>query len=348
MDIPTTLQFLQRNPYIWSIIIVISFIILSKIIVHISERYLKRIAKKTKTEIDDIILERGTKPLSWIIFFIGIRVAILPLNLIPAYEGAFHNIINSIIIFFVVWIVIVLFEVGVVSWAEKLTAKTKSDFDDAIMPLFRKTVKIVLFLIGIMYIMSVWGIEVGPILASLGVAGLAVAFALQNTLSNIFGGVSIIIDKTFKVGDVIEWDQDMGTVQAIGLRSTKIKTFDGDYVIVPNGRLMDSRVRNLNLPKRSVRITINFGVEYGSDIKKVEDLVLKTIKSVTYCEEDPEPYIIFETMGESSLNFIARFWVANLSDKLPAIDEANRKVYDALNKAKIGIPFPTRTLYMRK
>jgi len=169
-----------------------------------------------------------------------------------------------------------------VSSARRFAAeKTESSVDDQIIPVFHKFSRVFVSIVGMLFVLTVWGIQIGPLLTSLGIVGIAIAFALQNTLGNIFGGISIILDKSVKVGDKIKLDNDtMGTVMDVGLRSTKIKTWDGELITIPNGKLSDSRILNFIQPEPPVRVVIEFGVEYGSDTAKVRKVVIDTISKL--------------------------------------------------------------------
>ena len=194
-----------------------------------------------------------------------------------------------------------------------------------------------------------WGIQIGPLLAGLGIAGLAVALALQPTLSNIFSGVSMILDKTLKVGDLVYLDQNVkGKVERIGLRSTRIRTFDNELVIIPNTKLADSQIQNIALPEPKSRATVMFGVAYGSNIDNVKKIIIKELKTIKGVSKDPGPIVRFSEMADSSLNFKAYFYVDHFEDRASGVDEANTKIYNALNKAGIEIPFPQRDVHMKK
>ena len=130
------------------------------------------------------------------------------------------------------------------------------------------------------------------------------------------------------------------------MRSTKIKNFDNEVIIVPNGVLVDSRIQNYVLPDPSARVVVDFGVEYGSDVDKVKRVILGEIKKLKKALKDPEPQVRFLLMADFSLNFSARFWVADYTERVVVKEEATCLFYKALNKAKIGIPFPTRTVYI--
>ena len=204
-------------------------------------------------------------------------------------------------------------------------------------------------MIGLIFILGVWGVQVGPLLASLGIAGVAVAFALQSTLGNIFGGISLIVDRSITVDDFIKLDDATeGFVTDIGMRSTKIKSKDGDLIIVPNGKLADSKIYNYHKPLPMTRVTIEFGVKYGSDVDKVRKIVLNEINKIKGVLKEPAPAVVFDELGDFALKFKAFFWVTSIEKKVEAKESALSLIYNALNKNKIIIPFPTRTVYLKR
>ena len=166
------------------------------------------------------------------------------------------------------------------------------------------------FIIVLLAILKIWGIQIGPLLAGLGIGGIAIAFAMQSTLGNIFGGVSLILDKTIKVGDVVYLDNETkGTILDIGLRSTKIKTFDNELIIIPNGEVANKKIQNVVQPDPSARVVIPFSVAYGSNVDKVKKIVLKEIAKIDGKDEEKEPNVRFLSMGDSALLFKAYFWM---------------------------------------
>ena len=133
----------------------------------------------------------------------------------------------------------------------------------------------------------------------------------------------------------------------IGLRSTKIKTYDNETINVPNGYLANSKIKNFTQPDFSIRVNVNFGVVYGSNPAKVREVVLAAIKKMELVLPEPEPVVHFINMNDFSLDFVARVWVASYLDAFPTKVELTGVIYDALGEAGIGIPFPTHTVYTK-
>lgn len=348
MQLNQYLQFIQQNKYIYSAAIFIAFYILSKLVVFISRKIILKLTQKTKTEIDDLIVKRTNRPISIILLLIGFRLALFPLGIKQSVVDIFEHIITSLIIAVVTYITVVVFNILIDSWGKKIAEKTKSSIDDQLLPIFHRFSSIFVSIVGLLFILPVWGIQIGPLLASLGVVGIAIAFALQNTLGNIFGGISIILDKSIKVGDKIKLDPEtMGTVIDVGLRSAKIKTWDGELIIIPNGKLADSKILNYVLPEPPVRASIDFGVEYGSEPEKVRKAVLEVIKKIHGVMKEPAPNVVMMEMGDFALKFRALFWVENFDIKFDIKAHATEEIYKEFGKTGIVISFPTRTVYLK-
>ncbi len=348
MDIQNLISFLEYS-YVRAIVTFIVFFFVSKLFVLISEKGLLKLARKTKTKVDEFIIERTNKPISLILILIGVRLAIIPLGLAENITRISTLIVSSFIIMLVTYIIIAVIDVLLDNWGKKWAERTKTSLDQHLLNLLHRFSKIIFSILGFLFILDVWGIKIGALLASLGIAGIAVAFALQNTLGNIFGGISMIIDKTIKVGDVIALDPETrGTVMDIGLRSTKIRTFNNQIITIPNGKLAANKIENYVQPDPSARVLIQFGVAYGSNINKVKKIVMKVIDKIDDLKKDKEPFVRFIEMGDSALIFKVYFWVNSYKNRIPATDQANEGIYNALNKAKINIPYPQMDVHIKK
>lgn len=338
-----------ENHYIRSLLILVLSLIIAKLVVYISQRIILKLTEKTKTKVDDLVIEKTDKPLSFILVLIGVKLAVIPLELSETIAKTIDYAIWSLVLIIATYIAIVIFGILIDAWGRRWAARTKSKVDDQLVNLFHRFSKIVILFVGLLFILDLWGVQIMPLVASLGIAGIAVAFALQNTLGNIFGGISMILDKSVKAGDVIKLDQEtQGTVLDVGLRSTKIRTWNNEVIVIPNGKLADSKIQNYVLPEPSARIELPFGVEYGSNADKVKKVVLEEIKKLKNVLKDPAPMVMFLEMGDFALKFKAYFWVPSYKERFSTKEKANCLIYDALRRNKIGIPFPTRTIYTKK
>ncbi|NQV91271.1 mechanosensitive ion channel family protein [Candidatus Woesearchaeota archaeon] len=333
------------NRFVQAGFIMIFSIILAKLLLFSFTKYFEKFAQKTKNKVDDLIIERTKKPLFYLILVYGLKLAILSLGI----NGIVQKTVNTLMAVVFVFILLRIFDIIIESWGLAFAKKTKSNIDDVLLPLFHKAARVVFVVITIMWVLSIWEINIAPYLAGVGISGIVLGLALQDTLKNIFGGITLVLDKTYIVGDKVKLESgDVGTIYDIGLRSTKIVTYDNEIIYIPNGYLSNSRVQNYTRPSPRVRTHVEFGVDYGTDIQKVKKVILNTLNNMEDILKDPEPVVAFLSMGDYALKFKASFWVDKWDQAYSKKLEATEKIYNALNKAKIGIPFPTHTIYMKK
>lgn len=336
------------NEYLRALIVILVVFLVLRFVVFVVEKIFLKAAAKTETDADDIFVKKSSKPLSLMILLFGLRIAIGELSLDVGIEGVVVNIIWSLVAVFVTYIILLVVDLFLFRGLKK-AAKTHYEAMRDLFSLVKSASNLVLYVLAFLYILSIWGVEIGPFLAGLGIAGIAIAFALQSTLNNVFGGISIILDKSVKAGDVVNLEGNVsGRVMQIGLRSTKIQTWDNELMIVPNGKLADSTIHNIALPEPKTRVKAPFSVAYGTDIDKVKKLILAEVKKVKNFEKDPGPSVRFKEMADSCLKFTAYFYVNSYTIRASALDEANTRIYNALVKAGIEIPFPQMDIHMKK
>jgi len=337
------------NDYLRAFVVFVALFFVIRLVVLIIEKIAVKLTSKTKTDLDDELIARSSKPVTFLAFLISLLLTIQEVSLSASVSSVIKSGIYSLMVVVFSVLAYVIIDVIVINSFKTLTRKTKSKIDDSIITLFHSIMNVGLVTVSLLYILGLWGIEVTPLLAAMGVGGLAVALALQPILSNIFSGASMVLDQSVKAGDLVYLgDGTKGKVEKVGLRSTKIKTFDNELIIIPNNKLADSTIQNVALPEPKTRATVPFGVAYGSDIKKVKDLVIKELKAIELVSKDDNVVVRFSEMADSSLNFKAYFYVASFENRADAIDEANTRIYNALNKAKIEIPFPQVDVNLKK
>ncbi len=341
------------NMYLNAFILFFVVFLVFRVGFFVLEKILLKLTLKTKTDLDDIMLARSSKPINIILFLVSLRIVFsqIETNLNPGLTMFIDRVIYTIITISVGYLIYVIIDLVIGRAFKRFAKRTKSKFDDNLFALVHSVLKMTVIVVVLLYVLGIWGIEVLPLLGALGVAGIAVALALQPVLGNIFSGASIILDKSVGVGDLVYLDsQTKGKVLKVGIRSTKILTFDNELIIVPNTKLAESVIQNVALPEPMSRVVVPFSVAYGSDIEKVKKIVMEQIKSVKdlFVDEDHEPKVRFLEMGESSLNFKAYFYVENYEDRFNAIDEINTKIYNALNKNGIEIPFPQLDVHLKE
>ncbi|MBN1807484.1 MAG: mechanosensitive ion channel family protein [Planctomycetes bacterium] len=213
----------------------------------------------------------------------------------------------------------------------------------------RRFLKLSFFFIAGVMLLDYYGVKITALLGAAGIASLAVAFAAQETLANIIAGVAIIADQPFRVGDRIELaDGRIGDVKDIGLRSTKILSFDSTLLIVPNSEIIKSPVVNHSYPDSRVKIRHPLGVAYGTDIDKARKIIFDVLAGIDIVLNDPRPAVFFTDFGDSSLNLLVVFWIEDYNDRFLVIDRFNSGVDTAFRENGVEIPFPQRDVWIRR
>ena len=334
------------NQYVRAFLIILAFFLASKIIAYASENYFKKWAQKSKTTLDDLIVEKLKPPFVYIIVLFGLQIA---MSQIESNALWLENLVNSILALFLIYAGFIVIDIIFKFWAETFKKRYNSKTIDSLTPLFKKTLLIILSILGMVWILHIWGIDIGPILAGVGIAGFVIGFAMQDSLKNIFGGVALILDKTFGVGErVVLEGGETGIIETVSVRSTKIRTFDNELLTVPNGRLAEMKIRNFSQPDLSLRVVVNFSTAYGSNSDEVRKLITKTLSNIEEAKDDPAPDVIMVEMADSGLSWQGRFWVDDHSIAFSKKIEALDLIYKELNKNGIEIPFPTRTIHIKK
>lgn len=193
------------------------------------------------------------------------------------------------------------------------------------------------FLIGLQMI----GFDLSILAVFGGLFGVGIGFGLQNIFSNFASGLILLLERPIQVGDIVEIDGVLGKVEEIRFRVAIVNTYDNESIIVPNSDLVSKQVTNWSYGgDTSVRLRIPIGVDYGTDIEKVEDILLDISQEQERVLEDPPPQVFFKEHADSSLNFELRVWIAHPKDRIDARDAIRRRIDKRFNQAGIGIPFP--------
>lgn len=225
-------------------------------------------------------------------------------------------------------------------------AMNKRQVDPSLAPFLRSMISAVLKVMLFISVIGMVGIEATSFVAVLGAAGLAVGLALQGTLQNFAGGVIILLLKPFKVGDWVDAAGYAGTIHAIQIFNTYLKTPDNKTIIIPNGQLANSSMINFSSEPRR-RVDWTFGVGYGDSAQKTRDTLMELINADDRILKDPEPFIALSELGDSSVNFVVRVWV-EAGDYWGVYFDMNENVYNKFNEVGLNIPFPQMDVHLHK
>lgn len=305
---------------------------------------LRRWTARTETTIDDALLSviRGPS-VFWAIavgLYVGIGTSVLPPR---GIEVAF-SVLHALVILSFTFVA-----ANVASHALRFAAQR------AELPLTGLTqvvVKGVVITLGVLILLGTLGVSIAPILTALGVGGLAVALALQDTLSNLFAGIHILVEKSIRVGDFVRLESgEEGYVTDIGWRTTRIRLLPNNVVIIPNNKLAQARVVNFNLPEKKLALLIPISVSYEADVDLVQGILVKEatrgVGSIPGLLAEPAPFVRFiPGFGQSSLDFTLICHVGEFVDQFLVQHELRLRILKRFREERVVIPYPSRTVYV--
>ncbi len=327
--------------------IFIIFIIFRNIVIQYIFTKLKNFTSKTKTKIDDELLKIIEPSLRIIFITIGFYLSFQFIIRSPETYKIFIHIIKSLFIFSF-FLALYRAEIIFTKIIEKIFVKKNITVGLGYIPFFNKFIKFLVIIFGLIFLLQEWGYNIGAIITGLGIGGLAVALAARETLANFFGSLTILFDKPFQIGDWIVIGNIEGTVEDIGFRSTKIRTFAQALVTVPNSKVASEEIINWSkMGKR--RIKFMLGVKYSTPVEKVKKAVNEIRKMLL---EHPEihkqtVFVYFNEFGESSLNIFLYFFTktTNWQKYLEVREDVLIKIIEILNSLEIEIAFPSQSVY---
>jgi len=321
----------------------------------------RRLTDRTKTELDNELLQAIRGPIGVVIWVLGLKWAVASLNpvawglftgdpeqLAATWETVTDGLFFVLLTLVVTQLVIRSFNALAAWYAERFAARTESEIDDEFVPLVRRVFQVLAWVVAIIIAFDHFGVSVDALVVSLGAGSLAFALAAQETLSNMIGGFVLFVDRPFRIGDrVLLENGTKGDVVEIGLRSTKILTFENTIMVVPNAQIVKEKVTNLSYPDPKIRVVVTFGVAYASDLRKVSEIALATARAHPVVLEEPEPRVELIDFGESSLDMRLVARVADFGDQWQTSVDLRTALLEAFRTAEIEIPFPQRDLWFR-
>ncbi len=305
-----------------------------------------RLVHRTTSDLDDQIVRTLRKPIFYILWLLAIGLAIGVLEIPEPYLTWLQSTLKMIIFLFV--LVAAGKVVRMILLAGSRNESRLRWLDPGSLPLFDNLLKLLMIGAGVYLVLSAWGTDVKPLLASAGIVGIALGFAAKDTLANLFGGIFILADAPYKIGDYIVLDgAHRGCVTHIGLRSTRILTRDDVEVTIPNGMIANSTIVNESGgPSPKFRVSLNVGVSYGSDIDQVTSILLEVAREVQEVTDDPEPRVRFTRFGDSSLDFRLLCWVEDPATRGLCLHHLHSLTFRKFRQHGVEIPFPQRVMHM--
>jgi len=307
-------------------------------------------ARKTKNDLDDLIVEGLQSILGWVAFAGGAWFAVRYLEV-----AGLAKIVQAVVIV-VLAVPITRVATRVISFLEaRIAAKTDTKADDIVFEISGRFSGIVIYGLAVILALDHLGINVTPFIAGAGVAGVAIGFAAKDTLSNLVAGILLLLDRPFEKGDRIElWNAPpnsatWGDVVDIGLRATKIRTTDNIIVVIPNNEIMMRDIINYTGQGKSIRLRIRVGIAYTADVEKAKKILIAIAEELDWVAQKPSPPVVVVKMfGDSSVDLELRVWITDARQRIHTISHVVDRAHGEFRKAGIEIPYPKRDVYVHQ
>jgi small-conductance mechanosensitive channel len=310
---------------------------------------LRKIAEATQNQYDDQILDAVGAQIRWliVIWIINFATRRLPF-LDPEWKQWLESIYFTLIVVLITWILWKLIDLGF-EWYRERQAAQEGDRSNVLPSFLRRTFHLILVIVSLAIISNEFGVNLTVLLILLGIGGLAVSLAAQDTISDVINGVIILLDQPFRVKDRIGiHDLDTwGDVVDIGARTTRIRTRDNRLVIVPNATIGRSQVVNYSFPDPRYRVQTEIGIAYGSDLERSRTIVLETVRNVEGVLPGRPVEALFIEFGDSAIKILVRWWIHSFTDTRTMFDRVHSALYKALMQAGVEMPFTTFDLNLQ-
>jgi MscS family membrane protein len=332
-----------------ALLILAFFWMLAQLIVMVLNKWGKRLAAFTSTDLNDRVLQRVIPHVSRLLIMLGIYLAII---FLPLHEKLVV-ILSGVLFIAMVAIVFNLIYHAFDELLQWYIAGQQHNSDALIsrhmIPIAEKLTLLFLIGLALLVILKHFNYDIFSVVTALGIGSLAIGLAAKDTLANMISGFTLMLDRPFRIGDRIQLAAgQMGDVTDIGLRSTKIRTLDNQLMIIPNSDLCNTMLINQDFPDVRAKGCINIGVAYGSDVDRVKEILVSAALEVESVLRDPAPEAYFVSFGDSALKISLFFWVQEYVRLFSVTDNINSLIIRRFNENGIEIPFPIRTVIVEK
>lgn len=334
-----------------SLLIIVGALIINKLISIINRRVVRRIAARSRTRIDDLLSDALEPPILLGVMLFAVWISLGRLDLGVKFHHFLRNAYEVLVTLNITWLFARVFArmTELIFIKSDGSAASRLNINTHIIPLIKRGILIVVWTIGIIMALHNVGVTVTTLMGMLGIGGMAFALASQDTIKNIFGGITIFTDQMFQIGDIIRIGDTEGTVVDVGLRSTRLRTYDNRLVILPNSKLIDAVVTNISSePGRP--IVINLGLTCDTSPEKMRE-AMDILGGMADRVRGVEPGSItatFIAFADSSLTIRFIYFIRKSADIFGTQTEVNLDILSQFNAAGLNFAFPTRTIYIDK
>ncbi len=342
-------QFYNNTITDWSIslLIILGSIIIGKVLFWISNKFLKKITAKSKSKLDDIILDMIEEPVVLALAIAGIWVGLERLHFSEGLDVWLNKIYHILVAINVTWFISRFIDAIIREYIVPLSEKSETDLDNQVVPIVQKGIRTVIWSVGIIVALNNAGYDVGALIAGLGIGGLALAMAAKETVSNMFGGIMVFTIKSFKIGDRIKINGFDGFITEISFQVTRMRTLEGRLVTIPNSLFIGNMVENVSA-EPSRKVTLNLSLVYETTPENIQKAmnILKEISSSNQ-NLDEGTLVGFINFSEFNLGINFIYFIKKESDIVDTQSEINLEILKRFNENGLEFAFPTRTLYTK-
>lgn len=327
-----------------SIIIVFGTIVIAKLVSLFNKKFLKAFTRKTKNKLDDVVYDAIESPVIFGIALVGLWIAIHRLVYPDSVVRGVDSAYKILIVLNITWFFARLINSMIVVYWEN---NPKQKHAGRMMPIVKRTVLVIVWIIGIIMALNNVGVNISALLGTLGIGGIAFALAAQDTIKNIFGAFTIITDKPFSIGDTIQVDGFEGTIIDIGVRSTKMRNYDKRIITIPNYKISDASIVNISVePMR--RVVMKIGLTYDTTSEKMTEAmnILRNIPSKVQYVSPKDLVVNFSDFTDSALVITFIYFIEKKGDIGGTTSNVNMEVLASFNKTGLNFAFPSQTLYI--
>lgn len=336
------------NEWLISIFIIIGAVVLNNLIVLVNKHLINKLTNKTKNRMDDILFKMLQAPVLLGVMLLAIWIASSRLNLDPKVDVFFSRSYQFLIVLNITWFLVrfvnALIEEYLVPKAEDKTTKY---LDNTLVPIVRRGILGVIWAIGILMALRNVGVDVGALIAGLGIGGLAFALAAQDTIKNIFGGITIFTDRPFRIGDRVKVDGFDGFIEDIGIRSTRLRTLEKRLVTIPNYKIVEASIENVS-GEQARRVLMTIGLTYDTTPDKMLEAIaiLKNIPKIHKEVDSKELVAVFSNFSPYALEIKFIYWIKKSGDVMEVPSKVNFDILKQFKDAGLCFAYPTQTMYV--
>lgn len=335
--------------YLFSLIYIFLAFYVSKLLDYLTRVWLKRWAERTETQFDDLLLEVLRGPVKVVAFVIFLRIGLEVFEWPAVVESVLAKGFTVVVAVVITYAVMKLVDLLMGYWGQRAAVQEDQALNQQLLPILRKSLKAFVIVVAALTTLNNLGINITAAIASLSIGGLAVGLAAQDTLANLFGAVAVFVDKPFKIGDRIQLDNVDGTVESIGLRSTRVRNLDGHLITVPNKAMGNAIITNITR-RPNIKTVMNIGITYDTPVEKVKR-ALEILHEIYRGHPKTHDVIIsFNKFESSSLNLLVVHWwnSTDYREYLGGMQELNLAVKARFDAEGIEFAFPTQTVYVKQ